>query len=94
MLNSKKFYEDFEQKFVIWAQTIENIRAAFVVGSRARIDHPADEWSDMDIIIFTSEPNYYLSNKEWLNNLGNICTSFVSKTAGGDSECLTLFDGG
>lgn len=94
MLDSKKFYEQMERNFVSWAQTVEDIRAAFIVGSRAREDHPADEWSDMDIVIYTSEQNYYLSNQEWLSNFGDICTSFVSETDGGDPECLTLFDGG
>lgn len=39
-----------ERKFISWAQTVEDIKAAFIVGSRARKDHPADEWSDMDIL--------------------------------------------
>lgn len=94
MLNSKIFYSKMERSFVSWAQSVEDIRAAFIVGSRARADHPADEWSDMDIIFFTSEQNYYLNNNEWLNNFGDICTSFVALTEGGDPECLTLFDGG
>lgn len=94
MLDSKMFYENIERNFVSWAQTIEDIRAAFIVGSRARKDHPADEWSDMDIVFYTSEQNYYLSNHEWISNFGDICTSFASETAGGDPECLTLFKGG
>lgn len=94
MSDSKIFYEKLEQNFASWAQTVEDIRAAFIVGSRARKDHPADEWSDMDIVLYTSEQNYYLSNQEWLNNFGDICTAFVSETAGGDPECLTLFQGG
>lgn len=94
MINSKMFYEKMERDFTNWVQTVEDIRAAFIVGSRARNDHPADEWSDMDIIFFTSKQNYYLSNNEWLNNFGDICTSFVTTTAGGDPEYLTLFDGG
>lgn len=91
---SNIFYEKVERNFVSWAQTIEDIKAAFIVGSRARNDHPADEWSDLDIIFFTSKQNYYLSSNEWLKNMGDIWTSFVSQTAGGDPECLTLFDGG
>ena len=91
---SDMFYEKIERNFISWAQTVEDIRAAFIVGSRARNDHPADEWSDMDIIFFTSKPNYYFSNNEWLKNMGDIWTSFVSQTTGGDPECLTLFDGG
>ncbi|HZK26893.1 MAG TPA: aminoglycoside 6-adenylyltransferase [Thermoclostridium sp.] len=94
MPNSKRFYEQIEKKFVSWAQTVEDIRAAFIVGSRARNDHPADEWSDMDIIFYTSKQNYYLSNNKWLNNIGDICTSFVSQTGGGEPEYLTLFNGG
>lgn len=94
MMDSKMFYEMIERNFVSWAQTVEDIRAAFIVGSRAREDHPADEFSDMDIIIYTSEQNYYLSNQEWLSNFGDICTSFVSVTDGGDPEWLTLYNGG
>ncbi len=94
MLNSKMFYEKIESNFISWVKTIEDIRAAFIVGSRARNDHPADEFSDMDIIFFTSKQNYYLTNNEWLNNFGNIHASFVTQTDGGDPECLTLFDGG
>jgi aminoglycoside 6-adenylyltransferase len=94
MSRSNIFYEKLERNFISWAQTVEDIRAAFIVGSRARNDHPSDEWSDMDIIFFTSKPNYYLSNNEWLKNVGDIWTSFVSQTAGGDPEYLTLFDGG
>lgn len=88
------FYDKLERNFVSWAQTVEDIRAAFIVGSRARNDHPADEWSDMDIIFFTSKQKYYLSDKEWLKNFGDVWISLVSQTAGGDPECLTLFDGG
>ena len=94
MMDSKKFYENIERNFVSWAQSREDIRAAFIVGSRARKDHPADEWSNMDIIFYTSEQEYYLSNHEWINNFGDVCTSFSAETAGGDPECLTLFDGG
>ena len=42
MLNSKMFYEDIEKKFISWSQTVEDIRAAFIVGSRARNDHYTD----------------------------------------------------
>ncbi len=94
MTEANQFYEKLERDFVSWAQTVEDIRAAFIVGSRARIDHPADEWSDLDIIFFTSKQNFYLSDSEWLKNIGNVWTSLVSQTAGGDPECLTLFEGG
>ncbi len=94
MSTTSEFYRDMQKKFTTWAQTRNDIRAAFVVGSQARQDHPADEWSDMDIVFFTSQQDYYLTTKDWLCNMGNIVVSFAAQTAGGDAECLTLFEGG
>lgn len=93
MIHSREIYEKLEKNFISWAETVEDIRAAFIIGSRARNNHPSDEYSDMDIIVFSSNPDYYLTNNDWLHNIGNISTSFESTTAGGDSELLTLFDG-
>lgn len=73
------FYEKLERDFVSWALTVDDIRAAFIVGSRACKDHPADEWSDIDIVFFTSKQNYYLSDNEWLKNFGNVWTSLSHK---------------
>lgn len=94
MPNANIFYREIENSFITWAQYVDDIRAAFVVGSRARIDHPADEWSDLDIVFYTSNQDCYLTNSEWLENFGNVWTSFVYQTAGGEPERLTLFDGG
>lgn len=94
MSSADTVYKNIERNFISWAHSAEDIRAAFIVGSRARIDHPADEWSDLDLLFFTSKQNDYLNNNEWLKNFGTLWTSFVSKTAGGDPECLTLYDGG
>lgn len=94
MSEAKAFYEKFKQTFVSWAQSTDDIRAAFMVGSRARKDHVADEWSDMDIIMYTRNPEKYLAKQDWLKELGDVRTSFVYQTAGGDPECLTLFEDG
>lgn len=48
---SNLFYVAFENSFKNWALGVDDIRAAFIVGSRVRIDHPADAWSDMDIVL-------------------------------------------
>lgn len=94
MSNANIFYREIENSFITWAQHVDDIRAAFIVGSRARIDHPADEWSDLDIIFYTSKQDCYLTNSEWLQNFGDVWTSFAYQTAGGEPERLTLFDGG
>ena len=94
MSSATKYYENLEKNFVSWAQSKEDIRAAFMVGSRARSDHPADEWSDMDIILYTSKPDSYLSDAKWVEDFGKVWTLVVSRTSGGEPECLTLFEGG
>ena len=70
----------------------DDIRAAFIVGSRARMDHPADEWSDLDIIIYKDHKTY-LSDTDWLENIGNVWITFTYHTASGQPERLILFEG-
>jgi aminoglycoside 6-adenylyltransferase len=91
---SKKFYRQFEENFISWAENTDDIRAAFVVGSRARINHPADGWSDLDIIIFANNYETYLSTTDWLGKMGDILASFIYRTVSGEPERLTLFEGG
>lgn len=92
--SSAEFYSQFAERFIKWANQVDNIEAAYVIGSQARDDHPADEWSDMDILMFASNPDYYLKQSEWLNDLGDVLSSFSTFTVGGDPERLTLFRGG
>ncbi len=94
LAQSKNFYRQFEENFISWAKKTDDIRAAFVVGSRARVDHPADEWSDLDIIIFANNNETYLSTTDWLEKMGDIWTSFIYQTVSGEPERLTLFKGG
>ena len=84
-----------EERFVAWAQTRQDIRAAIVIGSRARTEYPADEWSDLDIVFFAIEPEHYLSNADWLENIGKPLLTFVQNTpTGGQRERRVLFEGG
>ncbi|MFX1254675.1 MAG: aminoglycoside 6-adenylyltransferase [Promethearchaeota archaeon] len=93
MKKIEKQYEQLMEKFVQWAETISDIRAAIVVGSRARIDHPADEWADLDIIVITTDPERYISTTNWLENMGNPLLTFLEPTPGDDMERRVLFAG-
>lgn len=87
--------KQLEERFVAWANTRPDIRAAIVVGSRARVERPADEWSDLDIVFFTNNPQYYLSNTDWLESISNPLVTFVQNTpVGGQRERRVLFDSG
>jgi aminoglycoside 6-adenylyltransferase len=94
MSSAKPSMEHLEQRFVAWAQTQPDIRAAFVVGSRARTDHPADEWSDLDISVITTKPERYLASTDWLKNIGDYWLTFLEPTATGSGmERRVLFEG-
>jgi aminoglycoside 6-adenylyltransferase len=87
-------YEHLTAKFIEWAQAQPDIRAAIVVGSQARTDHPADEWADLDIIIYTTNPERYLRQTDWIASIGNVWVRMHSLTANGEPEWLTTFEGG
>ncbi len=88
-------YEQLIERFVAWAQTRPDIRAAIVLGSRARVDRPADEWSDLDILILATDPRPYLTSTDWLEDIGDSWISFLEPTAaGGGMERRVLFAGG
>ncbi|MBL7200479.1 MAG: aminoglycoside 6-adenylyltransferase [Anaerolineae bacterium] len=88
-------YEQLIEGFIRWAQAEDNVRAAFVIGSRARRDHPADEWSDLDVIILADDPRPYVSTTGWLAHIGHPWLTFIESTPEGDAfEQRVLFEGG
>ncbi|MFX0061549.1 MAG: aminoglycoside 6-adenylyltransferase [Candidatus Hermodarchaeota archaeon] len=93
MKKIEKQYEQLIEKFVQWAETVSDIRAAIVVGSRARIDHPADEWADLDIMVITTDPERYISTTDWIENMDSPLLTFVEPTPGDDMERRVLFEG-
>lgn len=86
--------KQFEERIAAWAKTQSNIRAILVVGSRARRDHPADEWADLDLQIFATDFGAYLSGTGWLAELGTVWVCIPFQLAGSEPERLVLFDGG
>ena len=78
-------------------QFLENdndVLAAVVVGSQARIDYAADEYSDIDIIVIVIEPEQYLFSNDWLTGIGDFHVSFIEPTLFGAKERRILFDDG
>lgn len=87
-------YEILEERIYDWGLSNSEVVAIYVVGSRARTNKPFDEFSDLDVVIFSTNPDYYFRTDEWLLDIGKVWTSFVFLTAGGDPEKLVLFDQG
>lgn len=92
---SARSYDRITERFVEWARAEDAIRAAVVIGSRAREDHPADEWADLDILVITSDTSRYVRDPGWVAAIGDARISVIESTAAGQgSERRVLFAGG
>jgi aminoglycoside 6-adenylyltransferase len=65
-----------EERFVEWAGGRADIRAAVVVGSRARSDHPADDWADLDVGFTTTQPRRYVDSDDWLSEIATVWAAY------------------
>ncbi|HXG76573.1 MAG TPA: aminoglycoside 6-adenylyltransferase [Gaiellaceae bacterium] len=77
-----------------WAAEQEDVRAAVVVGSRARADTPADRWSDLDVLLVVDDPRRYSDDPSWVEELGRPLFTFLEPTLAGQVERRVLFETG
>jgi aminoglycoside 6-adenylyltransferase len=87
-------YEILTQRLQQWGMAQAEVRAVFIVGSRARADRPADEWSDMDVVLIVEDAQPFITSADWLDAFGPLWLSFLEPTATGDGvERRALFEG-
>ena len=87
--------DEFIEQVVEWAAAEPGLHAALLVGSVARSETPADEWSDVDIALIVDDPAPYLRDAAWLAPFGTPLLTFIEPTATGDShERRVLFEDG
>ncbi len=71
-----------------------SVRALILLGSRARSEDPADEWSDTDLLVFSTDADRWLRDGSWLDDLGPVILTFLEATAlAGLFERRVLFEG-
>ncbi len=72
----------------------DDIISAGVFGSRARKVRPADRWSDLDLLLFVTEPELFLRESEWLHSVGRPLIDFhETGLFGSGVERRVLFEG-
>ena len=76
--------QDMIDRFVTWAQRRPDVRAGVILGSWARNEMPADNMSDLDLLVIVSDPSVFLSEASWLLTFGEPCLTFVEPTATGN----------
>lgn len=82
------------ERFVRWGMEEERLHAVLLIGSRVRGDHPADAYSDFDLVAIVENPEAFLRTDEWVSQLGSYHISFTEDTIGGAKERRILFDQG
>ncbi len=87
-------YAELETNFTAWAQAQADLRAAIVVGSRARSEPPPDDWSDLDLIVFTTDMAKYAADRSWLDQFGAVTIAVLEHSPRGDAEWLIVYDNG
>lgn len=81
-------------RFVAWSETNPDIRTVLLIGSHARIDHVADQWSDLDLLVTVTDAPRYLNQTDWLEDLGTLWTTHLEPTPIGNIlERRALFEG-
>jgi aminoglycoside 6-adenylyltransferase len=86
--------KQLEENIKNWADHDETIRAVLVVGSQARRDHPADDLSDLDLILFSSKPERHTQDDAWLRTFGDLWVAILDQTGDGAAEWLTIYASG
>ncbi|MEO0086263.1 MAG: aminoglycoside 6-adenylyltransferase, partial [candidate division WOR-3 bacterium] len=69
-------YERIVERFVSWARTQSDIRAALVVGCRADKVAAADSCFGLEIAVVTNSAREFCQDESWLAELGDWVLSF------------------
>jgi aminoglycoside 6-adenylyltransferase len=94
MKSFPRSYTELEAAFLDWATQNKSLQLALVVGSRARSQPPADEWSDLDLILFFDDPAPWTGTNTWLEAFGEIELAYSHASPAGDVEWLVLYASG
>ncbi len=82
-------------QIVSWGASQDDLRAIAVVGSHARSDHPADPWSDLDLVFVARRPGRFLDRPEWLSEVQAPWLVVLEPTEVGGERILHItFPGG
>lgn len=84
-------YADIKNKLMEYAEQDTEIKAVVAIGSSVRTDAAADEFSDLDLIIATENPEKWVTG-EYPGRLGKVSISFVEPTLGGGKERRVIYE--
>ena len=89
-MNSR--YENIINNLIKYGEESDLIKAVVLIGSQSGQSNYADEYSDIDVILFVSNIGFFINSDEWINFLGKYYISFVEKTVSGGMERRVFFE--
>src|SRR5688572_9819976 len=88
-------WDDVIARLEQWAQETDSVRGLILIGSRARSDRPADQWSDLDLVIVTDDREHTILDETWLHGIADVWASLVHPGPLPDEPVRhVVFDGG
>lgn len=89
-------WEPSKNRVIEWAKLRSDLRMGLIVGSQARRVYPADDYADLDLILYTADPQQYRPCEGWINDigLGDIWTCVEFPRSDGSVEYQALLEGG
>jgi aminoglycoside 6-adenylyltransferase len=84
---------DIETRIQAWAQSQPSVIAVVVVGSRARTAHPADEWSDLDLCLFVTNAEQFVTS-DFYRLFGQVWLAALDSAGVGEPEWVVMYEGG
>ncbi len=88
-------YDELVIRIATWAESEEDVRGVMMLGSRARTDHPADEWADLDVVIFARNSDQYIHGGDWTGKIAPRWLTFIERTGDGRAwERRCMYEGG
>jgi len=82
---------DLEHTIAGWCRQRPDIRVVIVIGSRGRPDRTEDQYSDLDLILFSTNVDSYVSNRQWLRQFGDLWIATLNRIGPGDPEWMAFY---
>lgn len=83
-------YLDLETRIADWAPSFSDIRAIVAYGSRVHRGNSFDEFSDLDLVLYSSDPDRYSDSSDWLGAIADVWLAVQDYTGAGDPEWFVL----
>lgn len=81
-------------KVTEWATKNDDIVYAIVTGSRGRSEKQSDEYSDIDLVLFSKRTAHYDKKHDWLSEIGEVVLYFEEMVSGGIPTRRVYFSNG